>query len=848
MTWLKSIQNTFGTSGFRNITGDELCSALKDTDQNYVRRWFKGISTREGSETASVPLQVLMIKIRVYLSKSNVEKCSFILEVLDHDGTGLIDEETFKRVLLVWMSSEGVTGCKEETAAATARSIFSKVLGNSQDKVITIEELLVCLRANQNLLETFESRFRSGEEVRRHSRERVPSSRCRPPCSRRYFTVAYVLHNQRKIYSVLIILLLSLLGFLWNAWRYIEHGQLIAVARGCGMALDVNCGLILIFTLRHFATHLRTTRFSKYLPLDHLVFLHKAVALLIGLFGAIHTVCHLVNVGSKCSSDCEPTDLLRLFLIADGEWKGLYTTTTAFLTGWAMVIIFIIMSITSYSYIRKHFHKAFQTAHFLAIPFCLFFLFHGKNDWKWLLIPGLLFLLEKVLSSRIVKRHRYGDTYVQSAHILPNGVVHLIIERPKKFKFQPGDYIFMQIPELSNHEWHPFTISSAPENLDHISLHVRTLGDWTQRLHDYFQRSQNRRRSICESFSPTKKPTKKLPNIGEDSDDDDDDGELRPPLTKLSKDSLHRRVQFRTPEKEPNTPETKPRMTFPNKKRGNFPMEAIRLSVSENIPSCSPVDRNSNSVRRNPADVQIDIAPQTRKTLRSHLSTQTSINIEDGCINVISTTDEDTQQLQVYVDGPYGTCTRRIFEADHVVMIAGGIGITPFASVLQSIMYRFDRISLNCPNCSHSWTENRPKATMKLKKVHFIWINRDRKNFEWFASLLTELDTAGQHYMGFDQFLDMQLFLTSEPDKQLLQDLALQLALDRASNKDSSELLAKLNENTRYGRPDWDVIFQRISQQRKGKVKVFFCGPPKMVKILKQMCEKYHFLFRRELF
>lgn len=60
--------------------------------------------------------------------------------------------------------------------------------------------------------------------------------------------------------------------------------------------------------------------------------------------------------------------------------------------------------------------------------------------------------------------------------------------------------------------------------------------------------------------------------------------------------------------------------------------------------------------------------------------------------------------------------------------------------------------------------------------------------------------------MGFDQFLDMQLFLTSEPDKQLLQDLALQLALDRASNKDSSELLAKLNENTRYGRPNWDVV------------------------------------------
>lgn len=43
---------------------------------------------------------------------------------------------------------------------------------------------------------------------------------------------------------------------------------------------------------------------------------------------------------------------------------------------------------------------------------------------------------------------------------------------------------------------------------------------------------------------------------------------------------------------------------------------------------------------------------------------------------------------QCYVDGPFGTPTRQIFASEHAVLIGAGIGITPFASILQSIMYR----------------------------------------------------------------------------------------------------------------------------------------------------------------
>lgn len=38
-----------------------------------------------------------------------------------------------------------------------------------------------------------------------------------------------------------------------------------------------------------------------------------------------------------------------------------------------------------------------------------------------------------------------------------------MIKRPQFFHFKPGDYVYINIPVIAKYEWHPFTISSAPE-------------------------------------------------------------------------------------------------------------------------------------------------------------------------------------------------------------------------------------------------------------------------------------------------------------------------------------------------------------------------------------------------
>ena len=73
--------------------------------------------------------------------------------------------------------------------------------------------------------------------------------------------------------------------------------------------------------------------------------------------------------------------------------------------------------------------------------------------------------------------------------------------------------------------------------------------------------------------------------------------------------------------------------------------------------------------------------------------------------------------LQIYIDGPYGTCSSHIAQAEHAVLIGAGIGITPFASILQSLWFRYREAKHLCPNCGYNWTPAMPKTVQKLKRV-----------------------------------------------------------------------------------------------------------------------------------
>ena len=126
---------------------------------------------------------------------------------------------------------------------------------------------------------------------------------------------------------------------------------------------------------------------------------------------------------------------------------------------------------------------------------------------------------------------------------------------------------------------------------------------------------------------------------------------------------------------------------------------------------------------------------------------------------------------QVYLDGPFGAPSSDIFRAEHAALIATGIGVTPFSSILQSIMFRYKER----PQCSLE------EVVQTLKKVDFFWINRDHKSFEWFVNLLDQLETdqrVAVNNKGHERFMEFHLYFTQALQKSDIRAVGLQVALE----------------------------------------------------------------------
>ena len=111
---------------------------------------------------------------------------------------------------------------------------------------------------------------------------------------------------------------------------------------------------------------------------------------------------------------------------------------------------------------------------------------HAPDFYKVIVGVLVIWIIEfiyRVLNAFMGK----GKTLVSAGVVLPSRVTNLIIKRPAGFNFSPGDWVFIKIPEVARFEWHPFTISSAPEVHDTFTVHIRGVGEWTNRVYKYFE-------------------------------------------------------------------------------------------------------------------------------------------------------------------------------------------------------------------------------------------------------------------------------------------------------------------------------------------------------------------------
>lgn len=118
------------------------------------------------------------------------------------------------------------------------------------------------------------------------------------------------------------------------------------------------------------------------------------------------------------------------------------------------------------------------------------------------------------------------------------------------------------------------------------------------------------------------------------------------------------------------------------------------------------------------------------------------------------------------IDGPYGAASEDVFDKKIVMLVGAGIGVTPFASVLQSIRYRMQLMHQNAPNARQ----------IPIQKVYFMWISRDKSAFEWIGIqsillLRSVLICQDLERSPFGKYLDIRIYITGKFDASAVKTL-----------------------------------------------------------------------------
>jgi predicted ferric reductase/Ca2+-binding EF-hand superfamily protein len=628
---------------------DDLRRALGLRSEYLTRRIFDAFdSNRDGI----IQKEEFLAGVRALVLGTPREKLAFAFRLWDHDDDGFLSREELLRMISLSLAEGDV----EERLNQPAEQLVSVLLAKAdrgRDGRLSFDELAQAAESYPHLLARMTRNeaiwIAPNEELLLLLDERAGGARrrSRPWLSNRFPQVAVLG----------VWLLANVAVFAWSmvfGRASLTSDSAMRLGRALGACIDLDVAFVVLPVMRRLLTWLRPRWVGRLLPIDQAIDFHKVVG---------HTLfaLSLAHAGTF------------LFAYLDGHaaaapWQLLGTARGG--TGAALVGIFVVIWLCSLGFIRrsKRF-ELFYFTHLLYVAWLALVVAHGPRILLFSGFAIVAFVVEHLLRLR----RRRPASRVASAMPLRSGVTQLEIERPPGFDFNPGDYVFLRIPAIARHEWHPFTVSSAPE-APSLSFHVRSLGNWTAAL----------RRRVEEGW--------------------------RPPMT-------------------------------------------------------------------------------------------------------------------VFVDGPYGSPSAHIFRSRFAVLIGAGIGVTPFASVLESVVLRGHQAHAS-----------------SLEKVHFFWLNRDQYSFEWFRVLLSSLE---QQDAG--RLLDIHLCMTSV--RTGVTAFGLELAREVMRSAGRSDFITGLRTTTHLGQPDWVALLGAIAERhRPATVDVFFCGPHGLARKLEPICQRLGMRFREEQF
>ncbi|TXG51598.1 hypothetical protein EZV62_024122 [Acer yangbiense] len=314
------------------------------------------------------------------------------------------------------------------------------------------------------------------------------------------------------------------------SWKFIQYrhrtafevmGYCLCTSKGAAETLKFNMAVILLPVCRNSITWLRKNRrINSIVPFNDNINFHKLIAggIVVGviLHGGTHLACDFPRISGSDHSIFRQTIASR-FGYHQPSYIQILATTEA-VTGIAMVVLMSIAFSLATTWPRRqspslprsvrrvtgyntfwYSHHLFVFVYTLLIVHSMFLFLTDnlteKTTWMYIAIPVLLYAGERIFRAirsgfydvKILKVLDLNPSLEERvASLYPGKLLSLKLHKPEGFSHKNGMYIVLQCPQISPFEWHPFSLTSGSRD-DYISLHIRTLGDWSYELYSLFQ-------------------------------------------------------------------------------------------------------------------------------------------------------------------------------------------------------------------------------------------------------------------------------------------------------------------------------------------------------------------------
>ncbi|KAM7269087.1 hypothetical protein ACFE04_024584 [Oxalis oulophora] len=500
---------TASTNGRLHCSMFGECIGMNKESKEFAGELFNALARRHNVTGDTINFQQLKDFWDQISDESFDSRLQIFFDMVDKDADGRIAEEEVEEIISLSASANKLSSIQKQAKEYAA--LIMEELDPDNAGYIMIHNLeMLLLQAPNQTIRVGDSRVLS----------QLLSQKLKPtlennPLIRWYKKVKYwLMDNWQRVW--IMALWLGICSGLF-AYKFVQYknkaafhvmGYCVCVAKGGAETLKFNMALILLPVCRNLITWLRNkTKLGVAVPFDDNLNFHKVIAGGITVGALLHVIAHVTcDFPRLLHASPEKYEPMKQYF---GETQPPnYWWFVKGVEGWTGIVMVVLMTIAfilATPWFRRNKlnlpkplkrltgFNAFWYSHHLFIIVYALLIVHGiklyltkewykKTTWMYLAVPVTLYACERLIRAC---RSSIKPVKILKVAVYPGNVLALHMSKPQGFKYKSGQYMFVNCSAVSPFEWHPFSITSAPGD-DYLSVHIRTLGDWTRQLKTVF--------------------------------------------------------------------------------------------------------------------------------------------------------------------------------------------------------------------------------------------------------------------------------------------------------------------------------------------------------------------------